>query len=63
MHACMYEPSVFVVVVYKHVIHNGIEPIKHCAKFEVCNYVLKYWEYFLNWLRVFVVVYKHLIEM
>ena len=21
MHACMYEPSVFVVVVYKHVIH------------------------------------------
>ena len=33
----------------------GLNTIKHCAKFEVCNYVTKSW--------VFVVVYKHLIEM
>ena len=32
----------------------GLNPIKHCAKFEVCNYVMKYWVF---------VVYKHLIEI
>ena len=41
----------------------GLNPIKHCVKFEVCKYVMKYWEYFLNWLRMFVVVYEDLIGM
>ena len=39
MHACVYEPSMFVVV-YKHVFHirhiivNGVK-IKHCVKFSI----------------------------
>ena len=38
----------------------GLNP----TKFEVCNWCLKYWEeYFLNCLRVFVVVYKYVIEI
>ena len=40
MHACMYELSVFVVVVYKHVIHvrrtvNGVELCKALCKVSV----------------------------
>ena len=35
MHACTYEQSGFVVVVYNviHVRYHGVNPIKHCAKF------------------------------
>ena len=35
MYACMYEPNVFVVVVYKpviHVRHHGVEPYKALCK-------------------------------
>ena len=51
----------------EHVTAGRSTKIRLSAKFEVCKYLLgclKYWEeYLLNQLRVFIVVYKHVIEM